>query len=142
MAVIARRSIILHPNRFCRVGLSFPNGCVSAAPYSISALFVIPSLILMIIFLPETEGCTLDDIETHFSDNNRRLRDIKIRKSNPIRENGGQQQAANAEYALDASDNNEMRVTSGSAVLEMVTSANQRTTSKGRDNCGYDDEEL
>lgn len=30
--------------------------------------------------LPETEGCTLQDIETHFSDNNRKFTDRHIAK--------------------------------------------------------------
>jgi len=33
------------------------------------------------VFLPETERRTLEDIETHFSDNNRKLADRKIKKN-------------------------------------------------------------
>lgn len=31
--------------------------------------------------LPETENCTLEDIENHFSDNDRKLSNIHIRRS-------------------------------------------------------------
>lgn len=34
----------------------------------------------MYLILPETEGRSLQDIELHFSDNNRRFTDIKIGK--------------------------------------------------------------
>lgn len=34
----------------------------------------------MYFLLPETENRTLEDIELHFSDNNRKLTDIRIRK--------------------------------------------------------------
>lgn len=35
-------------------------------------------LVIMYLILPETEGCTLEDIEIHFSDNNRKLTDRRI----------------------------------------------------------------
>jgi hypothetical protein len=35
-------------------------------------------------FLPETERRTLEDIEIHFSDNKRKLTDIKIKKQGAI----------------------------------------------------------
>lgn len=35
----------------------------------------------MYFLMPETENCTLEDIELHFSDNNRKLTDITIRKA-------------------------------------------------------------
>lgn len=38
-------------------------------------------LIFIYLMLPETENRTLEDIETHFSDNKRKLTDIKIKKS-------------------------------------------------------------
>lgn len=39
------------------------------------------SLILMYFLLPETENRTLEDIEIHFSDNQRKMTDRKIQKS-------------------------------------------------------------
>lgn len=35
----------------------------------------------MYLILPETEGCTLEDIELHFSDNTRRITDIEIKRN-------------------------------------------------------------
>ena len=37
--------------------------------------------VAMYLTLPETEECTLEEIESHFSDNSRKLTDIRIRKS-------------------------------------------------------------
>lgn len=34
----------------------------------------------MYFILPETENCSLEDIENHYSDNSRKFTDIKIRK--------------------------------------------------------------
>lgn len=34
----------------------------------------------MYLILPETEGCSLEDIEIHFADNTRRFTDIQIRR--------------------------------------------------------------
>lgn len=34
--------------------------------------------VIMYLILPETEGCTLEDIEIHFSDDNRKLTDRYI----------------------------------------------------------------
>lgn len=45
------------------------------------------SLISMYFLLPETENRTLEDIEIHFSDNNRKLTDIRIRKVNDLNKN-------------------------------------------------------
>lgn len=39
--------------------------------------------------LPETENCTLEDIELHFSDNSRKITDRKIMKSSPTKHTGG-----------------------------------------------------
>jgi hypothetical protein len=38
-------------------------------------------LVSIFLYLPETERRTLEEIELHFSDNNKRLSDIKIRKN-------------------------------------------------------------
>ena len=38
----------------------------------------------MYFLIPETENRTLEDIELHFSDNNRKITDIKIAKNRPI----------------------------------------------------------
>lgn len=35
-------------------------------------------MVIMYFILPETEGCTLEDIEIHFSDNSRKLTDRYI----------------------------------------------------------------
>lgn len=40
--------------------------------------------IFIYFYLPETEKRTLEDIELHFSDNNKKLNDIKIPKSKSI----------------------------------------------------------
>ncbi|XP_063708964.1 facilitated trehalose transporter Tret1-like [Culicoides brevitarsis] len=37
--------------------------------------------VFIFLFIPETEKCTLEDIERHFSDNKRKLTDIKIQKN-------------------------------------------------------------
>lgn len=43
-------------------------------------LFFFSSFIAMFFFLPETENCSLEDIERHFSDNSKKLTDINIRR--------------------------------------------------------------
>lgn len=35
---------------------------------------------MMYLVLPETEGKTMEEIEVHFADNNRKIDDINIRK--------------------------------------------------------------
>jgi hypothetical protein len=41
----------------------------------------IAGLFYIFMYLPETERRTLEEIELHFSDNNKKLSDIKIRKN-------------------------------------------------------------
>lgn len=41
----------------------------------------ITGLVFIFFFVPETERRTLEEIELHFSDNNKKLTDIKIRKN-------------------------------------------------------------
>lgn len=48
---------------------------------SIYAILDIIGLIFIYNFLPETERRTLEEIELHFSDNDKKLTDIKIRKN-------------------------------------------------------------
>lgn len=38
-------------------------------------------MLFIYFFMPETEKRTLEDIEIHFSDNNRKLTDVKIKKN-------------------------------------------------------------
>lgn len=38
-------------------------------------------LVVMFYILPETENCSLEDIESHFSDNNKKITDINIFRS-------------------------------------------------------------
>lgn len=45
------------------------------------AVFDIFAFCYIYNFLPETERRTLEEIELHFSDNNKKLGDIKIRKN-------------------------------------------------------------
>lgn len=45
------------------------------------AVFDIFGLIYIYMFLPETERRTLEEIELHFSDNEKKMSDIKIRKN-------------------------------------------------------------
>lgn len=45
------------------------------------ATFDIFGLFYIYKYLPETERRTLEEIELHFSDNNKKLSDIKIRKN-------------------------------------------------------------
>lgn len=45
------------------------------------AVFDIFGLVYIYMFLPETERRTLEEIELHFSDNDKKLSDIKIRKN-------------------------------------------------------------
>ena len=57
---------------------------------SIYAALDIIGLIYIYMFLPETERRTLEEIELHFSDNDKKLSDIKIRKNvNMALENSG-----------------------------------------------------
>lgn len=37
-------------------------------------------LLVMVFILPETEGRTMEEIEMHFADNNRKITDINIRE--------------------------------------------------------------
>lgn len=48
---------------------------------AIYAILDIAGLVYIYIFLPETERRTLEEIELHFSDNSKKLSDIKIRKN-------------------------------------------------------------
>lgn len=48
---------------------------------TIYAFFDIFGLIYIYKYLPETERRTLEEIELHFSDNSKKLSDIKIRKN-------------------------------------------------------------
>lgn len=48
---------------------------------TIYAILDIVGLIYIFKFLPETERRTLEEIELHFSDNSKKLSDIKIRKN-------------------------------------------------------------
>lgn len=48
---------------------------------SLYAVVDIIGLVYIYIFLPETERRTLEEIELHFSDNEKKLSDIKIRKN-------------------------------------------------------------
>lgn len=45
------------------------------------AVVDIIGLVYIYMFLPETERRTLEEIELHFSDNNKKLSNIKIRKN-------------------------------------------------------------
>lgn len=45
------------------------------------SVFDVIGLIFIFFFVPETERRTLEEIELHFSDNNKKLTDIKIRKN-------------------------------------------------------------
>lgn len=38
-------------------------------------------LVVMLYILPETENCSLEDIESHFSDNKKKITDINIFRS-------------------------------------------------------------
>lgn len=48
---------------------------------SLFAIVDILGLFYIYMYLPETERRTLEEIELHFSDNNKKLSDIKIRKN-------------------------------------------------------------
>lgn len=48
---------------------------------SLYAVVDIIGLVYIYMFLPETERRTLEEIELHFSDNTKKLSDIKIRKN-------------------------------------------------------------
>lgn len=52
--------------------------------FGLIALYAVVDIIglfYIYMFLPETERRTLEEIELHFSDNNKKLSDIKIRKN-------------------------------------------------------------
>ena len=51
--------------------------------YRYAAIDVL-GFIFIYFYLPETEQRTLEDIELHFSDNNKKLKDIKIPKSKMV----------------------------------------------------------
>lgn len=43
--------------------------------------FLNSSFVTMYFLLPETENCSLEDIERHFSDNSKKLTDIDIHRN-------------------------------------------------------------
>ncbi len=45
------------------------------------AVIDVLGMIFIYFYLPETEKRTLEDIEIHFSDNNKKLTDVKIKKN-------------------------------------------------------------
>lgn len=63
---------------------SYYNIETSLSLFGLIALYAIVDifgLVYIYMFLPETERRTLEEIELHFSDNDKKLSDIKIRKN-------------------------------------------------------------
>lgn len=68
---------------FCTTKTYF-NIETSLSLFGLIALYAVVDcigLVYIYLFLPETERRTLEEIELHFSDNNKKLSDIKIRKN-------------------------------------------------------------
>lgn len=61
--------------------------------YLLKHLSFLSSLIAMYFVMPETENRTLEEVEVHFSDNNRKITDIRIRKIQDIEANKAMQLA-------------------------------------------------
>lgn len=65
----------------------------------------VAGFVFIFIFVPETERRTLEDIEIHFSDNNRKMTDRKIKKNTSFDDILSAQQTNNKKSTMNGCDN-------------------------------------
>lgn len=87
----------------------------------------------MYLVLPETENCTLEDIELHFSDNSKKITDRIISKNSPTKHSKDEEAATVPTKPISMiSDIIEMKNTEHNGNDETATNTNR--TSKSIDN--------
>lgn len=89
----------------------------------------------MYFYMPETENRTLEDIELHFSDNKRKLTDIRIRKIADIEANNAIQRVIDENKktlaSLKPGEMIEIKPMTPSVILDMVAPNISRRNADG-----------